>query len=317
MPIEETQNAVLAGESDCIYNRFRDFNQGKCSFLRFIGKTGNACTIPLLIIGKEARLGLWLSPVQEEAAIEAVEYVFRTYRKIKVVRFQHYLKPLRVPGRARDVQRQNHWSIMFPKTAEELIGRLGAKKRYNIKREKRIANDQLGSYEIHEHCAETVPQEIVECYFAFKQKTHGIDYRMSPGEYLQRYHVSHLYVLRFPSSREIGAIICSCEQGCNVYLENLAYDPALEKYSLGAILYDEYLRILVRKGKRSLYLGHGHQVYKTHYGAKEDTTWSGSIFRTRLDAFLLDTLPNLCWTAKQMAKHCVRPFRRNKGNAKT
>lgn len=309
MRVEESKHAILAEATDFVYNRFDVLFKDSFSFLQCIAKDGTIHVIPLHVEGHEASLGLWLSPVPEDAATAAVEYVFRTCRRISVVRYQHYSVPLLVKGRGGSVEKQNHWCIMLPATEADLDSRLSAKKRYNINREKRIAAEQIAHYEIFEHPAETVPEQIVECYFQYKAMTHGIDYHMTPREYLRCYHVTHVYVLRFTDTSEIGAILFSCEQGVNAYLENLTFNPAREKYSLGTILYDEYLRKLVRKGKRSLYLGHGHQIYKTHYGAQENATWNGCIYRTRLQCLLFHSTPAWCreilWRAKCFMKRTV------------
>ena len=181
---------------------------------------------------------------------------------------------------------------MLPGTAEELDSRLSAKKRYNIKREKRLAREQIADYEIVSFPAAEVPLGIIKQYFVFKQSGYGIDYHMTPAEYLTKYHVSHVYTLRFIQTREIGAIVCSCEQGDNVYLENLTYNPELKKYSLGSILYDEYLKLLIQKKKRSLYLGYGQQVYKSLYGAEEHTTYTGKMYRSNIVYLQQEWLPN-------------------------
>ena len=267
-------------DTDFIFNRFDNMFPSENMLLTAHLKDAEY-QIPVHFEEKYAKFGLWLSDIPEKAVCEAAKYVFGTRPELRTITFENYLQNVSDTWPAQSSLERNHWSIALPETAEELDGRLSAKKRYNIKREKRLAREQIGEYEILSYPAADVPSEIIDLYFAFKQSGYGIDYHMTAEEYIKRFHVSHVYILKFLESQRIGAIVCSCEQCPNVYLENLTYDPELKKYSLGAILYDEYLKILILKKKRSLYLGYGKQVYKSLYGAQENTTYSGKLYRTR------------------------------------
>lgn len=289
--IEETSKAKLCEKDDFIYNRFDEIYTCNNDFLLCHFDDGAEYIIPYHFENEEAQFGLWLSDAPEECVIAAAKYVFRNYRQIRRIDYRFYLHPLSFHGEK--PEQRNHWSVSIPETEMELEERLSSKKRYNIKREKRIASEQIGAFKVKEYSAESVPDELIESYFRFKLSTYGIDYHLSAREYLNNFHVSHVYALAFSETGEIGAIICSCEQGCNVYLENLTYNPEYKKYSLGAILYDEYLRILVKKKKRRLYLGYGHQVYKSLYGSREDLTWNGSIYRSAFLCLITVTIPGL------------------------
>ena len=289
--IEENTEWLLSPDTDFIYNRF-DLIFPSESVLLAVRLDDKTYQIPVHFENNAAKFGLWLSPAPAEVICEAAKHVFQKHPPLKTISFEHYLQDISTVWKEQVAISRNHWNIMLPGTAEELDSRLSAKKRYNIKREKRLAREQIGEYEIASFPAAEVPSEIIEQYFAFKQSGYGIDYNMTPAEYLTQYHVSHVYVLQFVLTGEIGAIVCSCEQGENVYLENLTYNPELKKYSLGAILYDEYLKLLIQKGKRSLYLGYGKQVYKSLYGAEEHITYSGKLYRSSFVYLKQEWLPN-------------------------
>lgn len=277
--IVETEKINYNFENDFIYNHFDILYRDHTACIMI--KTENTTYyIPFYMDGSTAYLGVWCYKIPEAVFSQLIGYVFKRHCKIKKVYIQN--SPSLITKRIAlksDLKQRTHWKVIIPSFPENLDERLSSKKRYNIKREKRIAQQELGDYTILEYTDKTVPANIVEAYFRYKQQTYGIDYHMLPEAYLEQYHVSNIYTLSF--SGEIGSIVFSCEQGEHVYLENLTYNPEYKKYSLGAILYDEYLKILCQKRKASLYLGWGNQVYKTLYGAVEDTVYTGTIYRNR------------------------------------
>ncbi len=269
----------------CIYNRFDLLYDSGCSVFD-AECDGTVYRIPYHVSGSEAQLGLWLNPVPEEC-VDAVCDRLKTEYGVRIARFEQ--SPVLYQKQCQ-AEIGNHWHVDLPQTADELDGRLSKKKRYNMRREKRIAEEEIGAYEIAQYPAENAPQQVIDAYFAFKSSSHGADYGMSAQEYLRRYHVTNVYALRF--SEEIGAVLFGCEQSDTVYLENLSYNPSYKKYSLGSILYDEYLKILIEKGKKRLLLGGGHQEYKSYYGAVEQTTYSGAIYLHRGDYLRQYAIPH-------------------------
>lgn len=223
-------------------------------------------------------MGLWLSELPKDLLLQLCRFLFQKYAKIKNICYQNYPQCLPRRNNCVNIER-NHWKILLPDNPEELHQRLSSKKRYNIKREKRLASEQLGGYSVLEYTPDSVPDSVINAYFDFKKNQFGTDYQTTPNGYLKQYHVSHIYVLQLTNA--IGAIVMSCEQGSNVYLENLAYNPEFGKYSLGSILYDVFLERLVLKGKNAIYLGYGHHQYKALYGAIEETVYSGTVYRSR------------------------------------
>lgn len=75
-------------------------------------------------------------------------------------------------------------------------------------------------------------------------------------------------------------MILSCEQCPVVYIENLTYDTNYAKYSLGQILYDIYLKKLVEKGKKEIFLLGGDYDYKRRYHSVEETTYNDAVYRS-------------------------------------
>jgi hypothetical protein len=160
---------------------------------------------------------------------------------------------------------------------QELSSRLSAKGRYNISREKKIIQKELGDFVIGEYCREEISDELIGTYFAMKEQTHGTDYHMSPKQYVQRYDVTNAYTLEIGG--RVLAVLFSCEQCPNVYLENLSYLSEYAKYSPGKILYDEFLSRLIDRKKESLFLAGGDLNYKKRYGSVEMTVYDGVISR--------------------------------------
>lgn len=269
----------------CIYNRFDlRFETGN-SFFKI--SDGDAVfLLPYHVEGKEALLGLWLNPIPEACVRAVSDRLFSEY-SVQKIHFEYYTDIIEKNCKYRQT---NHWQVNLPSSSEELDGRLSRKKRYNLRREKNIAQKELGIFQIREYETSQVPDEIINRYFEFKNASHQSEYRMTPAEYLKNYYVSNVYVLEFDD--DTGAILLSCEQGDAVYLENLTYNPKYKRYSLGSILYDEYLKILIQKGKHQLYLGAGHQEYKSYYGAVEQTAYEGTIYHSSLRFFTDVTLPD-------------------------
>ena len=174
--------------------------------------------------------------------------------------------------------------IKLPDNIEQLDLRLSSKGRYNIRREKRLVNDSFGDYQFVECMPNTTLAGILmESYLEFKMKTYGKDYGLNLEEYCKKYHVSKIYGLLLGEEKIVGAVLLSCEQCPCVYLENLSYNPDLSKYSLGKIIYDEYLKSLVEKEYKELFLNDGDYSYKKRYGSIQEHAWTCDF--TRINPF--------------------------------
>lgn len=283
---EIKDSLVMDEENDFIYNHFHLTHPSQKHVHVLVNSEQKSFIVPLRFDGETAHLGIWLYEMSEEALVQLCRFVFKSYAEINRISFQN--SPISLSEQQNCISTErNHWKILLPDNPDELHQRLSSKKRYNVKRQKRIAQEQLGDYEILEYQADQVPDSVINTYFHFKFGQFGTDYQATPAEYIKQYHVSHVYVLRINES--IGAIVMSCEQGAYVYLENLAYNPEYSKYSLGAILYDIYLERLVQKRKKGIYLGYGHHQYKSMYGAVEQNVYTGTVLRSR-HAFIRSVL---------------------------
>lgn len=232
--------------------------------------------IEIYINGKIAKLGIYMMKLEDAVLDNIISFIFRKFRKISVISFDNSLTY------AKGALLHNHLRIELPESADELEGRLSSKGRYNIRREKRLLNEKLGLWEVKNYAAsEENVTEIWDKYFEYKKITHGVDYKLSPFEYCREYHVTDLYVLHIGQEKKIGAIVLSCEQCPIAYIENLTYDTELASFSLGQILYDEYLASLIKKGKREVYLLGGNYSYKKRYGSIEEMVYDGKIYRNK------------------------------------
>ncbi len=272
---------------DVVQNRF-GIVYGKYTLLELTGED-RSLFIPLHIEGREARLGLFLSDISAAGLEELCAFVFARY-PVKSIRWDCSLSSL---GR-RYIRRNhpaNHWKVILPASADELWARMSRKSRYNRRREEKLLLDRLneggnapaGELVMTEYeGASRIPPAVVETFFSFKRKLMGREYGLSPAGYLARYHVTNAYT--WTRGERTVAIVFSCEQGQNVFLENLTYDPELEEFSPGFHLYALVLERLIQKGKTALFLGGGEQPYKSRFGGIEDSCWNVEAYRSPLAA---------------------------------
>ena len=68
--------------------------------------------------------------------------------------------------------------------------------------------------------------------------------------------MTDIYELKFGNT--IAAVLLSCEQGTDVFLENFSFDNKLSKQSPGMIIYNLYLKMLAKKQKERLFLERGY-----------------------------------------------------------
>lgn len=170
-----------------------------------------------------------------------------------------------------------YYHIPLPSTSEELHSRLSRKSNYNIKREQKLINESVGKVTFSEYTYDTIPDDVMDKYFEFKEITYNAKYNFIKKDYLSNYNVSDCYVLS--ADNKILAIVFSCEQTNEVFLENLTYNPEYSRYSPGQVLYDWYLTRLIEKGKTKVYLGGGDYMYKKRYGSVPKTVYSNIVFR--------------------------------------
>lgn len=229
----------------------------------------------VLVRETEAKLGLWLTPLDKDTLSRIVKAVFRAFPQVSIVKMENVFAPTFGLCLAR-----NHFRIELPDTEDALAQRLSSKGRYNLKREKRILSEKFGSYRIDHYAP--LSQEAEDAwrfYFINKERTYGTTYNLDAEAYCRKYHVTDIYTLLLDNEKRIAAVFLSCEQCPIAYLENLTYDPELYEYSPGQILYDEYLKLLIKQKVKGIFLLGGDYSYKKRYGSIEDNVFNCTVYR--------------------------------------
>lgn len=223
------------------------------------------------LIGNHAELGIWMMKVTGKEFDEISKYIFTNYKEIEYLSFYYAISD-------RIYVAEKHYHVYLPETYEELKARVSSKSRNTMSRKMKKAEAEYGTVTMAEYQNEGVTEEIVSAYFEMKQKTHHVRYNLTWKEYLDRYHVSNIYILFF--GEKIAAMILTCEQCPITYLENLTYDMELSKYSPGMMAYEMVMERLILKGKTVFYLGGGDYDYKKKYGSVETAVTEGKIYRS-------------------------------------
>lgn len=257
-----------------IYNRF-DLFDGEQNYKIFQYSDQNKeFSFEVLFSKYSAKLGIWLMHMDQVALQNIISFLFKYNRKIRCVQYENSYISIGT------VQKGNHFRIEFPENSTELDKRLSSKGRYNIKREKRILEQDFGDFSINKCFALSTEAKVLwDMYFKFKEKTHDHSYNMSPEQYCYYFHVTDIYSLCVGKEKKVIALILSCEQCPVVYIENLSYDLEYAKYSPGQVLYDEYLKMLIAKNTKEIFLLGGDYDYKKRYGSIEETIYTGSVHR--------------------------------------
>ncbi len=222
---------------------------------------------------RTAKLGIYLMSLSEEVLGRIADFVFSNY-KVSILTYENSYSKLG------SYVEHNHLRIELPETAEELDSRLSAKGRYNIKREKRLIDEAFSGYQVIDLPAKDGKAVTLwEHYFQYKNHTHHTNYGLTVEEYCAKYHVTDVYALLLGKEERVASIVLSCEQCPLVYIENLTYDTELAGFSPGQILYDEYLKRLIDKGIKEIYLLGGNYSYKKRYASMEETVYNGTIYK--------------------------------------
>lgn len=276
---KEKANYVSEVSPNFIYNRFDLFNDRYELFK--ISFEEHTWYIETLTSGFCLEIGIWLMDIPKDTLNSFVNYLFETKSKIRVIKYRNGYSDL-----GESIQK-NHFDIMLSDEEDDIENRLSSKSRYNLRREQRLLEEEIGHYIMSSFSTNDSrnSQIVLNRYFELKKKTHNIDYEMSAEEYINYYHVSDCYTLQVED--EIQAIILSCEQCPIVYIENMTYNTDLSKYSTGKILYNEYLKCLCKKGFKQLYLAGGNLDYKKRYSSREVTVYDGEIYRDSISTIIV------------------------------
>jgi len=265
-----------------IYNRFDLINSDNNEVIEIDMSEGKDY-IPIHISNHKAILGIWLKHINNDVMQEVTKYLFKRHKQLRYIIYQNAIVD------SKDAKKHNHFNIFLPFRYDELQKRISAKSRYTLRRKLNIMIRDFGNYtfnefEVNKSKRDDKIESVINEYFEFKRYTHGVEYGLSPYEYLEKYHVSNIYVLSFKNIT--ASILLSCEQCPIAYLENLTYNHDLAKYSPGLILYDMFLKKLIEHRKEELYLAGGDLEYKKHYGSIELQVSDGCIYRNRYYYYL-------------------------------
>lgn len=256
-------------EPDFIYNRADLF----CNNYIILHISNVKCDyyLEVQLLDKYAILDVWMMTVTGNELDEISNYIFKQYKQIEYISFYNAISD-------RIYIAEKHYHVCLPETYEELKGRVSSKSRNTMSRKMKKAEAEYGTVTMAEYQNEDVTDEIVSAYFEMKQKTHHVRYNLTWKEYLDRYHVSNIYILFW--GEKIAAMVLTCEQCPIAYLENLTYDMELSKYSPGMMAYEMVLEKLISKGKTMFYLGGGDYEYKKKYDSVETSVTEGKIYRS-------------------------------------
>ena len=168
----------------------------------------------------------------------------------------------------------HNYSIVLPSSFDELLLREDRKKRYNLKRERRIIFDMGISFR---ELATSEFENAVKIFFAQKRITHNRDWNLSPDEFLKWLNITNIYVLE--KDNDFIAFALSDEHFKKVIFEQTSYDIKWKKYSPGSVIYLCFLEKMIEKGYSEVFLGGGQHEYKKMLGSREDFTFNGEISR--------------------------------------
>lgn len=263
-----------------IYNRF-DLIYPKKFLIKCYEHNGKDYKVLQHTEHGTAVLNLWGKVLPDEVFKMVVSDVFgdRNACAVKILRggnpyggFLEEVNDIRVP---------------LPGDFEELMNRAERRDRATIRRKLRWLDERVGELKIEAYTRNAIPEHVVETYFRWKKETHGTDYRLSASEYLDRYYVTDVMLMKAGDTEVAVAFFCQAED--IVFFENFSYNTALKEYSPGLLMYVKLMEELIKRKCRYLYLGGGSYIYKKRFGAEASLAYSGTIYRKEImdgiDAF--------------------------------
>ena len=252
------------------YNRF-DIRFGQ-NYELFEVKENNMTTyIPYHIQNDTCILGVWLTEISKLTFDNLINKIFEENDNVFQIQTRYSL------NQYQGLEIFNHWRVELPATIEEFSSKLSSKTRYNTQWYPKKINEKFGKYEIKRLERAEITDDIVHKYFEFKKVTHNFDYQMTPKQYLDEFYVTHAYVMYI--NKNVEAVIFNCLVGEIAYIENLAFNPELSKFSLGTVLYYYLINDLINEKTKYIYLGDGNQEYKKRFNGTNQLCFDGFIKR--------------------------------------
>ncbi len=151
-----------------------------------------------------------------------------------------------------NLDNDNNFSVELPTYVEDLLMREERKKRYNLRRERRILAD-MGVFFCEVDHSEF--ESVVKIFFKYKKNTHNRDWNLSPTAFLKWLNITNIYALKKDES--YIAFVLSDEHFKKVIFQQTSYDLEWKRYSPGSVLYFYFLEEMIRKGNTEVFLGGG------------------------------------------------------------
>ena len=263
-------NFISEINPDFIYNRFDLFCD---NYIVLMAERGHEKHIlEARLFDNYAELGIWKMQISNDLLKEISHYLFQKNPNIEYTRFFF----CNTNGKYKAVK---HFSIDFPDSTESFLQRRSSKSRHRLNKQRHQAEREVGPISFQEYKREDCPEEIIQCYNKWKERSHHIG-KIEAESFFQRYHVSNIYVLYFGNNP--AAIMFSCEQCPIVYLENFSFDIQYSRYSPGQQIYEHVMTRLIEKQIKSVFLAGGNYDYKRYYGSIAEKLYDGLIFRNTL-----------------------------------
>lgn len=277
---------------DFIYNRVDLFCE---NYIVLHVQNDKDYYLEVQLFDNHAELGIWMMEISGHEFDEISKFIFNKYEGIEYISFYNAITD-------RLYKAEKHYHIHLQTTVEELRGRVSSKSRNTMNRKRKKAEVDYGAISLIEYEGDEITDDIVNIYFNMKERTHHIRYNLTCQGYLDKYHVSNVYILYF--GKFVAAIILTCEQCPIVYLENLTYDVNFSRFSPGLLAYEMVLEKLILKGKNCFYLGGGDYDYKKKYNSIETDVIEGRMYRSTLIKIKYYSLDyynkHICWKVKKI-----------------
>lgn len=260
-------NYISEINPDFIYNRFDLFCDNYIVLKTERGQEKHI--LEACLFDNYAELGIWKMQLSNDLLKDISHYLFQNYPNIGYTRFFF----CNTNGKYKEVK---HFSIDFPDSTESFLQRRSSKSRHRLNKQRHQAEREVGPISFQEYKRENCPEEIIQCYNKWKERSHHIG-KIEAESYFQRFHVSDIYALYL--GEHLAAIMFSCEQCSIAYLENFSFDIQFSRYSPGQQIYEYVMTRLIDKRFKRVFLAGGDYDYKRYYGSIEETLYDGFLYR--------------------------------------
>lgn len=268
---------------DVVQNRFGTV-YGAYTMLLLERDSGEKFYIPFHQDANKGYIGIVLTPLEKDEIKSLAKYIFSNYKSVKQLSCEYSLQ--KISGFTRNYP-TNQFHLVLPETKEVLWERMSSKSKQTLRRKHNHLFNQFESEPefLHYTMAQGIPDEIVEAFFSFKKSLMDREYGLTAQEYLRQYFVTDAYVWKIATSSNDSkekylSMVFTCEQGQNVYLENLSYNPSYQKESPGFLLYSKVVEELIQKGKKEFFLGRKYRDYKQKFDSINTLCFDSIIFRS-------------------------------------